>query len=368
MGSLSSTDLVEYINKKFTTNYSQRQMSNKISYIQSQKYGISTNDAERLLKKLILLKEQGGGEVRYEKDRENRLSKLFFCSQKMIILYKSFYDVIFVDTTFQKNRFNMPILCIVGFNNYGHNILLGFGLLNDSTEKSFNWAFESFSKIVDRSPQVIFSDQEKALRNSLKVTFPEARHLLCGWHVARNLTNRFKAWKAGSENAQKLFNYLKYLPFTKDSVKFERRVTEIKEFLANSNENLNYFENAMKNKYDFAICYVKNVFCGAVNTTSRVESLNNILSTRLTSKSKLQEVVEAFEKIEKAQFQSFNEIDRKKQKTKINVKVKVESNPELSALSYLYSDYAIQKFIIQEDFITSYSATKLPSTYEEEIW
>ena len=54
----------------------------------------------------------------------------------------------------------MPILDFVGVDNYGHNVLFGFCLLNDSTESTMCWIFDNFQEIMEKEPYLIYSDQE----------------------------------------------------------------------------------------------------------------------------------------------------------------------------------------------------------------
>jgi len=68
---------------------------------------------------------------------QNKLQKLLVISDRVKNFYNDFNDIMFVDTTFRKNRFNMVILDMIGVDQFGHNILFGFALLNNSKEATF---------------------------------------------------------------------------------------------------------------------------------------------------------------------------------------------------------------------------------------
>lgn len=273
----------------------------------------------------------------------------------MKTFYSAFHDVIFVDTTFSKNRFNMVMLDIVGVDQYGHNVLFGFALLNDSKEATFVWAFEHFQRIMEKSPKVVFSDQEQALVNSLHKVFPFARKFLCGWHIARNLDTYYRS-KKGLRTEE--LAILRNLPFETDTGKFNEKVENLKlnEEIKNTKE---YFERIISKSKQYAVCFIKDTFTSGINTTSRIESIHSQLSSSLTSCSSLQKVYDAFKDIERV------EADKFEDELKI-VKNPIPENPMLLNLSQTYSSYAIKKFIPNLNLVSSYKVD--PSIDEIDNW
>ena len=45
-----------------------------------------------------------------------------------------------------------------------------------------------------RLPETLLTDRELALMNALQTHFPSSRHLLCQWHVARNVQSKTRKW------------------------------------------------------------------------------------------------------------------------------------------------------------------------------
>ena len=57
-----------------------------------------------------------------------------------------FLDVVLVDSTYKRNRFNLPLVNVVGINNYGKTIMLAFGLLSEETTEAYTWFFKEIKR------------------------------------------------------------------------------------------------------------------------------------------------------------------------------------------------------------------------------
>ena len=68
---------------------------------------------------------------------------------------KLFLDMVIIDATYKRNRFNMPLINVVGVNNYGRTILLAFGLMDDEKANSYDWLFKSLKEIWKKN-QIFF--------------------------------------------------------------------------------------------------------------------------------------------------------------------------------------------------------------------
>lgn len=65
--------------------------------------------------------------------------------------------------------------------------ILAVSLLQDETEESFQFACECFQDCFRVPPAVIFTDSDPAMKAAIAVVFPNAQHLLCIWHLSKNL-------------------------------------------------------------------------------------------------------------------------------------------------------------------------------------
>ena len=64
----------------------------------------------------------------------------------MLLYSKFFLDIVIVDATYWRNRFNLPLVNIIGINNYGRNIMLTFSLLSNETLEDYKWLFSELKK------------------------------------------------------------------------------------------------------------------------------------------------------------------------------------------------------------------------------
>ena len=123
----------------------------------------------------------------FTKDEEDRLEKLFWIDSKAVMDFAIFGDVIAFDTTYKKNTYNMPLVCIIGVNNHNQTIVFGFALVSNEREETFTWLLEEFVKAMGKKrPMSVVTDGDKAMQRAIETVLPGARHRLCVWHLARN--------------------------------------------------------------------------------------------------------------------------------------------------------------------------------------
>ena len=76
---------------------------------------------------------------------------------------------------------------LVGVNHHWKNVFFGCAFLLDETTVSFTWLFETFLESMgNKKPKTIFTDQCQAMKNAIRVVFPDTCHRLCLWHISKN--------------------------------------------------------------------------------------------------------------------------------------------------------------------------------------
>lgn len=93
------------------------------------------------------------------------MKRVVFVSNFMLNYSQFFLDIVLIDSTYRRNRFNMPLVNVIGVNNYGKNILLAFGLLSDEKTDSYEWLLSKLKDFWRKSPQLMISDECDAIRN-----------------------------------------------------------------------------------------------------------------------------------------------------------------------------------------------------------
>jgi hypothetical protein len=102
------------------------------------------------------------------------LNALFFATQNSIELCRSYPDVLIMDCTYRTNRYNMPLLHIAAPSATHHYFSIAFCLLSGEGESDYEWALKQFRDLVRqdiKAPEVILTDDCRALKNALKTVF-----------------------------------------------------------------------------------------------------------------------------------------------------------------------------------------------------
>ena len=101
-----------------------------------------------------------------------------------------------MDCTYKTNRYKLPLLLIQGVTCFHTTFFIGYTFLSDETEESYQWALKKFQAkcVAANIPnyKVAVTDNEQALKNTLKTVYPEAHNLLCIWHINKNVLIRLK--------------------------------------------------------------------------------------------------------------------------------------------------------------------------------
>ena len=112
------------------------------------------------------------GYFSYEVNGTNEFDKCIYLSKTMILYSKYFLDIILIDSTYRRNRFNLILVNVLGVNNYGKNILLAFGLLSSETKENYDWFFSQLKKAwKDKSPINCITDEDESIQQGIDIFF-----------------------------------------------------------------------------------------------------------------------------------------------------------------------------------------------------
>ena len=56
--------------------------------------------------------------------------------------YAKYGDVMFIDATYQTNKYKLPLLVMSGINSNGENVIFGMGLLSKEDAASYDWVID----------------------------------------------------------------------------------------------------------------------------------------------------------------------------------------------------------------------------------
>ena len=215
-----------------------------------------------------------GYKYNYETGAEGQLTKLAFTHPHSLKLIKMFSNIFLLDCTYKTNRHGMPLLNVVGVTSTNQTFTAFNCFLDDETAQSYTWAMEQFKQCVKGSHEniVFVTDRELALMTAIKTVFPTRKHVLCAWHIEKNVlancvgyftnTNSFKGFIAR-------WTALIQSPTVED---YYENFGELERYCHGKPKLISYLENTwLRYKERFVRCFVNQILHFGHTTTSRVE-------------------------------------------------------------------------------------------------
>ncbi len=94
---------------------------------------------------------------------------VFFMHQSSISMCQMFGTVFLLDCTYKTNKFDMPLLNVVGITSTYATFNAGFAFLHMENEEAHAWVLEQFFEVV--IPKVLYTDRELAQMNGIARVF-----------------------------------------------------------------------------------------------------------------------------------------------------------------------------------------------------
>ncbi|KAH6830663.1 hypothetical protein C2S53_018668, partial [Perilla frutescens var. hirtella] len=126
----------------------------------------------------------------YLVDGKDQLSHIFWADPICRRNFAAFGDSASFDATYNINKYKMVFIPFTGKDNHGKCVTFGAALLSSENTESYCWVLEKFKDCMGRSPSMLITDQDPALKNTVKHVFPDMRHRLCIWHIMLKFSER----------------------------------------------------------------------------------------------------------------------------------------------------------------------------------
>ncbi|KAH6788466.1 hypothetical protein C2S51_003472 [Perilla frutescens var. frutescens] len=225
-------------------------------------------------------------------DDEGRLVNFFIRDGRSALDYDCFGDVMIVDTTiFETNRCDLMCATFEGINHHRCNVLFGIAFMSDETTRSFEWLFSTFLEAMrGKEPEVIFSDQCRALMNGIDYYFLSAHHRFCQWHVNQIASSHF-----GRLNNNQEFKRLWVQCM--NGCETESEFEQLWESVIQTNElqDRSWFNTMYHLRRRWSSVFTNKRFSAGMHTISRSESANKVLKSLCKNSCSLHEVVLHYE-------------------------------------------------------------------------
>ena len=131
---------------------------------------------------------------RTESDDVGRLANAFWplhSSELATVLWSAKQCVIY-DNTFNTSSYDLKLGVFSTVDNSGRSRIVACALLRSEDTDSFVWVMQCFLVCLGFAPNVILTDGDIALCSAIARVFPYSTHLLCIWHLARNVVKDTK--------------------------------------------------------------------------------------------------------------------------------------------------------------------------------
>lgn len=150
----------------------------------------------------------------YEKnDETNELERLYVACLDAVCLYRNNPYVILADCTYKTNNADMPLFNICGINGNKNIIQIAIVYLRQEREVDYDWALQQHRYMMTEhnipEPTITVTDRDLQLMKSFEKNFPSptTNHLLCRWHIGKNLQANCPKWFPGKAYEEYFNNY-----------------------------------------------------------------------------------------------------------------------------------------------------------------
>lgn len=158
--------LQNMINKEFNTDFTKMQIQYQISKLLIQYYGIAVDDAYTFVNLAEKDISENEGYFDYELNDDHTFKRSIYLSNTMLLYSEKFLDLVIIDSTYRRNRFNLILVNILGVSNTGKNITLGFALLSNETTEDYKYVFRNLKKAwKNEEPENFIIDESQAIQS-----------------------------------------------------------------------------------------------------------------------------------------------------------------------------------------------------------
>jgi hypothetical protein len=228
--------------------------------------------------------EKGGYIYDYRIDESGRLLDAFLIHSASIPFLKAFPCVLLMDCTYKTNKYRMPLLDIVGFTGTNSTFFAALAFMSRETEEDYRWALGCLRKVMSKHgislPHVVLTDRELALVHAVGAHFPSSKHILCRWHINKNVLAKCKPRITSNEVYEDLVRSFHRLVESPTIVVYEERRLDLLQF-CESKDIIDVYEYIQTTwlpwKEKFVAAWVDDSLHLGQKNTSRVEGAHATL-------------------------------------------------------------------------------------------
>lgn len=164
------------------------------SYVRKSGYMDSAKDISQLLEHLESRRDRNEA-LKYDThvDESGRIDGIIFSLDEND-LWNSAKDskVVFLDSKHGTNRYNMKLACFTTIDSNGKTQVLAAAFVTEESKELYTWAMKRFVAFFS-APDVMFTDGDRQIINSITDVCPTTTLLRCVWHVWKNFYQLLKS-------------------------------------------------------------------------------------------------------------------------------------------------------------------------------
>ncbi|KAI3945317.1 hypothetical protein MKW92_043891 [Papaver armeniacum] len=117
------------------------------------------------------------------------ITDLFFAHPKFTSLANTFHNFVILENTYKTNLYDMSLLNLVSHTSTKAPFTVALCFMQFEREDNFVWEFERLKEIYlyDNVPTLFLTDCSQAMIKAVKRVFPFSTHLLCTWHINKDM-------------------------------------------------------------------------------------------------------------------------------------------------------------------------------------
>ncbi len=139
------------------------------------------------------------------------MKKLFFVHKAMTRILCKNLELFIMNCIYKTNKYKMPLLTICEITFLNTTFIVSFAFIEKKTIKYYDWVLYQLNRLYISlglsRPRIIAIDRDLALIKTIATRFPtyltihseETRHVLCLWHLHRNVAKSYKTFFAIDE-------------------------------------------------------------------------------------------------------------------------------------------------------------------------
>ena len=121
---------------------------------------------------------------------KNKISEFFFFFLNLlfiILLGNEINSVVGMDATYKFCKEDLILLAFIAVNKFFLTEVIAICLMNKDKKDNYNFALNSFEKVFQKRPKIIYIDRHLGQESALKESWDNVTRLYCILHIYHNI-------------------------------------------------------------------------------------------------------------------------------------------------------------------------------------